>query len=100
MLLRYEDAVRIGEVLDDVGRLELMPRFLRLQDLEVREKSSAFDVVTEADEAAERAIADAILRAFPSAAIVGEEAAGGNPKALDQIATADLAFIIDPLAGT
>jgi fructose-1,6-bisphosphatase/inositol monophosphatase family enzyme len=100
VLLRYEDAVRIDEVLDDVGRLELMPRFMRLQDLEVRQKSSGFDVVTEADEAAERAIAGALLKAFPGAAIIGEEAAGGNPKALDQIATADLAFIIDPLDGT
>jgi fructose-1,6-bisphosphatase/inositol monophosphatase family enzyme len=100
VLLRYKDAIRIGEVLDDVGRLELMPRFTRLQDLEVREKSSAFDVVTVADEAAEQAIAGALLKAFPGAAIIGEEAAGGNPKSLDQIATADLAFIIDPLDGT
>jgi fructose-1,6-bisphosphatase/inositol monophosphatase family enzyme len=100
VLLHYDDAVRIGEALDEVGRLELVPRFMRLQDLHVREKSSAFDVVTEADEAAERAIAAALLQAFPCATIIGEEATAGDPKALDQIPTADLAFIIDPVDGT
>jgi fructose-1,6-bisphosphatase/inositol monophosphatase family enzyme len=100
VLLDYDAAIRIGDVLGEVGRLELMPRFIRLQDLKVREKSSPFDVVTEADEATERAIAEALLQAFPNAAIIGEEATVGDPKALDQIPTADLAFIIDPVDGT
>src|ERR1700712_1037052 len=100
VLLRYDDAVRIGEMLHEVGRLELMPRFRRLQDLQIREKTSAFDVVTEADEAAERSLADTLLRTFPGTTIIGEEATVGNAKALDQIPMADLAFIVDPLDGT
>lgn len=100
MSLRYADAGRIGEILDDAGRTEIMPRFRRLRELEVRQKSSGFDVVTEADEAAEEVIAAALTRLFPGAAIIGEEAAVRNPAAMDQIGTADLAFIIDPIDGT
>ncbi|QPF88098.1 inositol monophosphatase [Bradyrhizobium genosp. L] len=77
-----------------------MPRFRRVREIEVRTKTSAFDVVTEADEKAEEAIAAALLRAFPGAAIIGEEGTSRDPAALDQVGTAELAFIIDPIDGT
>lgn len=77
-----------------------MPRFRQLPGLQVREKASAFDVVTDADEAAEEAIAAALRHAFPSARIIGEEAAAKDRTLLHSIATADLAFIIDPIDGT
>ncbi|AUC99716.1 inositol monophosphatase [Bradyrhizobium sp. SK17] len=77
-----------------------MPRFRRVREIEVRTKTSAFDVVTEADELAEQAISAALLRAFPDALIVGEEGTARDATALDRIGTADLAFIIDPIDGT
>src|SRR3546814_100074 len=100
MPLTRKDALLVGDILRHAAATEIMPRFQRLAGLQVREKASAFDVVTDADEAAEEVIAATLQRAFPSARIIGEEAAAKDPKLLDSIATADLAFIIDPIDGT
>lgn len=94
------DALRIGEILSRASRTEIMPRFGELAAGQVREKSSRFDVVTEADEAAERAISTALEAAYPGAVVVGEEATGKNPALLDAIGIADVAFVLDPLDGT
>lgn len=94
------DAVMVGEILADVARTEIMPRFTGAVLNSTREKTSAFDVVTDADEAAEREISSRLRKLFPTAAIIGEEAAEREPELLAQIATADLAFIIDPIDGT
>ncbi len=77
-----------------------MPRFRRLTHGQVREKSSRFDVVTDADEAAERAISVALKTAYPAAVVIGEEAAARDDALIGRIATADLAFILDPIDGT
>lgn len=100
MPFTIRDALRLGEILSSVARAEIMPRFGALGAGQVREKSSRFDVVTEADEAAERAISAAILSAFPGAAVVGEEATARDAGLLDGIGTAGLVFLLDPLDGT
>ncbi|OCX30588.1 MULTISPECIES: inositol monophosphatase [Bradyrhizobium] len=100
MKLSHADALNIGNILAEVGHREIMPRFRRVREIEVRTKTSAFDVVTEADELAEQAISAALLRVFPDALIVGEEGTARDATALDRIGTADLAFIIDPIDGT
>lgn len=98
--MRLTDALRVGEILAQAARAEIMPRFGALTTGQVREKSSRFDVVTDADEAAERAISVALEAAYPGAAIVGEEAAATDQSLLEAIGAADLAFILDPLDGT
>lgn len=95
-----QDACRIGEILSEVARAEIMPRFRGTMVNATREKSSAFDVVTDADEAAEREISARLRKLFPHAVLVGEEAAGRDATLLDKLATADLAFLIDPIDGT
>jgi len=77
-----------------------MPRFGKLAGAQVRRKTSAFDVVTDADEAAERAITAALRAQFPDAVVIGEEASGRDPGLLDALGSADLAFLLDPLDGT
>ena len=100
MLLSRSDALVIGDIVAAAARSEIMPRFSGIQSNAVREKLSAFDIVTDADEAAEREIAAGLSKAFSSALIIGEEAAEKAPNLLGKIATADLAFIIDPIDGT
>lgn len=90
----------LGRVLAEAARAEIMPRFARLSTVNRLQKTSAFDIVTEADEAAEAAILSTLRARHPGASFVGEEVAGRDPSLLDTIATADLAFIIDPLDGT
>ena len=91
----------LASVLADAARTEIMPRFARLSGVDRRQKTSAFDIVTEADEAAEAAVLSALRERHGSgAAFIGEESAGRDPSLLASIATADLAFIVDPLDGT
>ncbi len=95
-----QDVAGIMEILAEAARVEIMPRFKALADSDVRHKSSAFDPVTEADEAAERAIAAKLRASFPGALIVGEEATAADPSLLDRLGSASLAFVVDPIDGT
>lgn len=95
-----DQLAQLATLLAQVAATEILPRFGRLQRHEVREKTSAFDVVTEADEAAEKAIATALMAAFPGAGVVGEEAAGRDPAVLRRLSTDERVFVVDPLDGT
>lgn len=82
------------------ARAEIMPRFRRLSDGDIRTKSGVDDLVTDADTKAEAMITRALQIAFPSALVIGEEAVDAQPDLLDGIAEAQLAFLIDPVDGT
>ncbi len=94
------DLPHLASLVADVARDEIMPRFERLAFADVRRKTSAFDVVTEADERAEAAIASALRARYPGAVVVGEEASHRDPSLPEAIDAADLAFVVDPLDGT
>ena len=94
------DAEAVDQLLREVARVEIMPRFRNLAAHEVRQKSSALDLVTDADEAAERRIETDLLRTFPNALVIGEEGVSRDPKLLEGLGDADLAFILDPVDGT
>ncbi|MEJ8859552.1 inositol monophosphatase family protein [Variovorax robiniae] len=91
---------RLVDLVAEAALREIMPRFTRLTAIEVRQKTSAFDVVTEADEAAESFITRALETDFQGCAVIGEESAGRDPAMLDHLATAPLCFLVDPLDGT
>lgn len=82
------------------ARAEIMPRFRRLSDGDIRTKSRADNLVTDADTKAEAMITRALQIAFPSALVIGEEAVDAKPELLDGIKDAQLAFHIDPVDGT
>jgi fructose-1,6-bisphosphatase/inositol monophosphatase family enzyme len=82
------------------AKSEILPRFRQLSSADIRTKSRADDLVTDADTAAEAMITRALQIAFPSALVVGEEAVAAKPDLLDGIAEAQLAFVIDPVDGT
>ena len=90
----------LGAILRDAARAEILPRFRHLAAGAVRYKSGPLDLVTDADEAAERVIANSLAARFPSSAVVGEEAGSVNPGLLACLATAELAFVVDPVDGT
>ncbi len=77
-----------------------MPRFRRLAAGAVRSKTGPLDLVTDADEAAERVIAAGLAARFPGCLVVGEEAAAADPGLLGRLVDADLAFVVDPVDGT
>lgn len=98
--MKEAEITALAEILREAAQAEIMPRFRRLEEGDVRTKSSAIDLVTEADEAAERHIMAAVAKAFPQAAFVGEEGVERDRGLLDGIAGADLAIVVDPIDGT
>jgi fructose-1,6-bisphosphatase/inositol monophosphatase family enzyme len=90
----------LADLVADVARWEIMPRFRRLDRGEIREKTSAADLVTEADVNAERAITAELLARFPASLVIGEEACSDDPSRLDALEGAELAFVVDPVDGT
>ena len=93
-------AREVAATLRDAARAEIMPRFRRLAAGAVRAKSGPLDLVTEADEAAERAITAGLTRLFPGCVVVGEEATSADASLLARLAGANLAFVVDPVDGT
>jgi fructose-1,6-bisphosphatase/inositol monophosphatase family enzyme len=94
------DLDTLAEVVMNAAEREIMPRFRKLEASDIREKTSALDLVTDADEAAEAHITLALTKAFPGALVIGEEAVEKDRGLLSRIVGADLAFIIDPIDGT
>jgi fructose-1,6-bisphosphatase/inositol monophosphatase family enzyme len=100
MIFTSLDLDRLAGILREAGRREVMPRFRRLAQGDIRAKDTPGDLVTEADEAAERFICSELARAFPGAVLVGEEATAREPSLLRRLPEAELAFVIDPIDGT
>jgi fructose-1,6-bisphosphatase/inositol monophosphatase family enzyme len=90
----------VAALLREAARAEIMPRFRRLAPDAVRAKTGPLDLVTEADEAAERVIAAGLERRFPGCLVVGEEGTAANPGLLDRLAGANCAIVVDPVDGT
>jgi fructose-1,6-bisphosphatase/inositol monophosphatase family enzyme len=91
---------KLIDILWQAAETEIMPRFGKLDDSDIREKTEAIDLVTEADEAAERLIAREIADLMPNALFVGEEAVAADPALLDKLGGAEIAVVVDPVDGT
>ncbi|MBE7186273.1 MAG: inositol monophosphatase [Methylobacterium mesophilicum] len=100
--MRIDDAeIRwLTALLANAADTEIMPRFRRLEAGGIRQKTSAADLVTDADEAAEAWITAKLKERFPDALVVGEEACEKDAALLPALAAADLAFTLDPVDGT
>lgn len=101
--MRAFDAAALRDVdliLRAASRAEIMPRFRKLAASDIRTKSGPLDMVTDADEAAERMIVAALEARFPGCLVVGEEGCAADPALLDRLAAAPLAFVVDPVDGT
>lgn len=100
MTLDHRAMGDVAALLREAARAEILPRFRRLTAGAVRSKSGPLDLVTDADEAAERVITAGLLRLFPGCTVVGEEATAADPELLGKLAGAELAFVVDPVDGT
>lgn len=100
MSFTTRDAQTVAAILREAADAEILPRFRRLADGAIRQKTSAEDLVTDADEAAEKVIAASLAKAFPGAVVIGEEAVSADEALLDRLDGADLAFVVDPVDGT
>lgn len=99
-MFSLDDLARMRAAVMHAAQAELMPRFGRLRDDDIARKTSAFDLVTAADEAGERALVERLSHDYPGAEFVGEESTHADPRRLDRLGAAALCFVIDPLDGT
>ena len=80
MTFTQQDVVFIACLLAEAARTEIMPRFKALADGDVRHKTSVFDPVTAADEAAELVISAALAdRSGGRTMLIIATLAGGIP---------------------
>jgi fructose-1,6-bisphosphatase/inositol monophosphatase family enzyme len=94
------DVTALADLLRRAAQAEILPRFRRLGANDVRAKTEATDLVTEADERAERMIKAEAARLWPEAVFIGEESVAADPSLLDKLQAAELAIIVDPVDGT
>jgi len=94
------DVTALADLLRRTAKAEILPRFRRLGSGDVRSKSEPSDLVTEADEQAERMIKAEATERWPSALFVGEESVAADPSLLDALKGAELAIVVDPIDGT
>lgn len=99
-IFTLRQTAELALLLRAAARAEIMPRFRKLGPDAVRTKSGPLDLVTDADEAAERVITAELHAIFPGCVVVGEEAASADPSLLARLEGAPLAFVVDPVDGT
>lgn len=98
--LNDKDLDDLVETVRDAAAGEIMPRFRNLDPDDVRAKNGPTDLVTIADQAAERRMTKGVSRIWPQAVVVGEEAVADKPDLVAAIATAERCVIVDPVDGT
>ncbi|MBW8797158.1 MAG: inositol monophosphatase [Streptomyces sp.] len=89
-----EDAIR------KAARTEILPRWRRLADHEVDQKSGPHDLVTDADRLAERYLTGELAALLPGSLVVGEEAVHADPETYEALQGDKPVWIVDPVDGT
>lgn len=100
MTFRDSDLFDILDLVRTAGQREILPRFRRFDAPDIVEKKSSIDLVTDADLKTEAYLTAELLKRWPEALVVGEEACESNPALVSALPDADLAFVIDPVDGT
>jgi fructose-1,6-bisphosphatase/inositol monophosphatase family enzyme len=96
MLIDPETVTRFVE---ETAAAEILPRFRRLADHEVREKEGG-ELVTAADVASEARLTRLLRDLLPGSQVVGEEAVAERPEVCDLLRGSDPVWLIDPVDGT
>ena len=75
----------VEEAVRKAAAAEILPRFRRLADHEVDQKSGPHDLVTDADRLAELRLTEDLGALLPGSVVVGEEAVHANPATYDAL---------------
>ena len=93
------DIDKVTALISDVAAAEILPRFRQPDRQGVREKGPG-DLVTLADEAAERELTRRLSALLPGSVVIGEEAVAADIRVLERIHGDEPVWIIDPVDGT
>jgi len=89
----------VDELIREVAATIVLPRFRHLSAGEIHQKSPG-DMVTIADQEAERALTRGLTALLPGSAVVGEEAVAADPGVLGRVGDLGDVWIVDPVDGT
>lgn len=90
----------VEELLRHVAEQEVMTRFGKLGEGDVRHKTHKGDLVTSADLEAENRIREGLMRLLPESAVIGEEGAYKSPEILELLKEDGPVWVVDPVDGT
>jgi len=93
------DVETVTRLIAEIAAEEVLPRFRRLAEGEVREKAAG-ELVTVADEAAERRLEARLKDLWPGSVVLGEEAAARDVAVMDYLAGEAPVWVVDPVDGT
>lgn len=100
MTFALPDLDRVADLVREVARTAVMPYFRAPEKVDIRQKTGPNDLVTAADEAAERALTAALTALEPGSTVVGEEAVSVDAALLERLRGDAPVWIIDPVDGT
>lgn len=87
------------DLIKETAEQVIRPRWRALSSGDIAEKNPG-DFVTVADQEAEVLLTEALLKAYPEALVVGEEATAADPALVNGLREAEHAFVVDPVDGT
>ena len=90
---------QVAELIREVAATIVLPRFRHLAAGEIHQKSPG-DVVTIADQEAEKALTRGLTALLPGSTVVGEEAVAADPRVLERVRDPGAVWIVDPVDGT
>ena len=90
----------VVELMIEAAQRLILPRYQTLTSGQIRAKSGPMDLVTVADEEAERWLTPRLEALLPGSTVVGEEAVAAQPEALQRLLGAAPVWLIDPVDGT
>jgi len=93
------DPERVLDIMFDVARIEILPRFQNLKDSDISEKKPG-DLVTAADHASEAAFREFLPRHLAGSVVLGEEGYDANPNTINSLSGDAPVWIVDPVDGT
>lgn len=90
----------VEEAVRKAAAAEILPRFRRLAEHEVNQKSGPHDLVTDADRLAELRLTADLGALLPGSVVVGEEAVHADPATYAALQGDAPVWIVDPVDGT
>ncbi|MFI1830413.1 inositol monophosphatase family protein [Streptomyces sp. NPDC020412] len=90
----------VEEAIREAAAVEIMPRHRQLAADEIVQKTGPHDLVTIADQLAEKHLTAALTAILPGSVVVGEEAVTADPAVYDAVRGDAPVWIVDPVDGT
>ncbi|MEV5872892.1 inositol monophosphatase family protein [Streptomyces sp. NPDC052101] len=90
----------VEQAVRKAAEAEILPRFRRLAEHEVDQKSGPHDLVTDADRLAELRLTEDLGALLPGSVVVGEEAVHADPASYAALQGDAPVWIVDPVDGT